>query len=335
MGLIGLGLMLWGCGGSTKSVGGGTAVAAERSYRGTQAPGDVWSYTIRADAFTATNSTLHHDYAGSVRSLPSGFKKLTMASSDDPGVHAGDVAYSIEIPSTALVVKPVDGSAIVACGLGDQPTGSSLKYNWIALPEQNWTPGDSSSYGTAEFTSEGTSFNGNVVSYNADGTLHKQFSDGFGYAAGALTQPDDADLNGAMTPSGTFMLDFGPQRGGAIGVLRPAANLDKNEITSHTFIGMTASGHHSNCVQARGDGHGSFAGADFTDVEAGTVSTDPEHSCTVTLGEQIQPGQFRGTLSAGGTSATIIIVANKAGGKWVLYAFGTDDGAYNVMLVEK
>ena len=125
------------------------------------------------------------------------------------------------------------------------------------------------------------------------------------------------------------------QRGGAIGVLRPAANLDKNEITAHTFIGMTASGHHSNCVQAMGDGHDSFAGADFTDVDAITVSTDPEHSCTVTLGDQIQPGQFRGTLTSSGGSATMIVVANKAGGKWGLYAFGTDDVAYNVMLVEK
>lgn len=332
-GLIGLAWMAFGCGGGSAS--GSSVVAREHTYRGTQAPGDVWSYTIDAESFSATNSTLHHDYAGSVESLPSGFKKLTMVSSTDPDVHAGDVSYSIEIPATALVVKPVDGSTIVACGLGDQPTGSSLSYNWIALPERDWTPTDSSSYGTASFTSSGTSFNGAITSYNADDTLHKQFTDGFTYVAGSLTQPDDTDLNGAITPSGTFMLDFGPQRGGAIGVRRPTANLDPNEITARTFIGTTASGRNSNCVQAVGDGHGTFAAADFTNVETGAVSVDPEHTCTVTLGAQIEPGMFKATMTTSGGTSPMILVANKAGGKWVLYAFGTDDGAYNVMLVEK
>ncbi len=330
LGLIGLVLVTLGCGGSA-----GSSVARSINYRGTQAPGDVWSYTIGAETFTATNSTLSHDYAGSVSSLPSGFKKLTMATTNDPDVHAGDVAYSVEIPDTALLVKPVNGAAIVACGLGDQPTGSSLQYNWVSVPEENWTASDSSAYGMVSFTSTGTTFTGEVTAYLTDGTVKNHFEDSFTYSGGNLTQPESPDLNGAITPSGTFMLDFGPQHGGGIGVKRPSAPLDPNDISNRTFIGISVNRHNSNCVQAVGDGHGTFAANDFTDVEMGALSSDPEHSCSVTLGTQIAPGLFRATLTAGTDSFAMIVTANKASGKWILYAFGTDDGAYNVMLVER
>lgn len=330
LGLLGLMLTL-GCGGSST----GASVARTLNYRGTQAPGDVWSYAIGAESFTATNSTLSHDYTGSVSELPSGFKKLTIATTNDPDVNVGDVAYSVEIPDTALLVKPVNGAAIVACGLGDQPTGSSLQYNWVSVPEENWTSSGSPAYGMVSFTSTGTTFTGQVTSYYADGSLKNQFEDSFTYEGGNLTQPESPDLNGAITPSGTFMLDFGPQHGGGIGVKRPSANLDADEISNRTFVGISVNRHNSNCVQAVGDGHGTFMANDFTDVETGTLSTDPEHSCSVTLGTQIAPGLFQATLTAGTDSSAMIVTANKAAGKWVLYAFGTDDGAYNVMLVER
>ena len=52
--------------------GGGSSTPADPPgpttyvYKGTQSPGDVWTYTIVGSTFTARNETLGHDYRGDV-----------------------------------------------------------------------------------------------------------------------------------------------------------------------------------------------------------------------------------------------------------------------------
>lgn len=287
------------------------------------------------ESFTAQNSTLNHDYTGTVQVLPSGFKKLTIGTTSDSGVSVGDVFYTIELPNTALIASPANGPAVVACGLGDAPTGDSLKYNWIAIPERDWTIGGSPAYGTAEFTKSGLTYSGEIISRYANDAVKNQFTDGFTYNSGSLTQPNDPDMNGAMTPSGTFMLDFGPQRGGAIGVQRPAVNIDPVAMSTKNFIAVVDRGNESHCVSVTGQGDGSFIAHDFIDMDAGTLDMTDEGTSHVTLGEQVEPGLFKATLETQGLSFAFVVVANKVKGKWVVYGFGTDEGAYNVMLVEK
>src|SRR5579862_1076431 len=97
-------MVLWGCGGS--GVGGGSASPSLRSYVGTQGPGDVWSWQLTGTTFTATNQTQGFHYTGTEATLPTGFLKLTVGTTDDPNVTVGQSAYALELPGTALVMKP-------------------------------------------------------------------------------------------------------------------------------------------------------------------------------------------------------------------------------------
>ena len=333
-----------GCGGGGAAA---SLVSPTRAYLGTQAPGDVWSWSFDNATFTAANQTLSHNYTGTSADLPSGFKKLTISTSDDTNVPAGSAAYAIEVAGTALIIKPaaVGSAPIIACGLGSNAAdGAQLHYNWVTVPRPNWT--DNVCYGTVDFLVSGTRYDGTIKSYLSDGTLDKTRSDHFVNNGGVLTTPPNG--TGALTPSGTFMLDFGPNNGGVIGVEQSTTPIDVADfcLAGREFRGIlmrpvdplnpTNPHNGAQCIFGIGGGTNTLNGGSFTDVEAGTKD-DVANGVRITIQSQPSPGLLQGNLTElhDNSNHPIFFAINKVNGKYEIFGLGTDSGGYNISLIEK
>lgn len=335
-----------GCGGG----GAALALITTRAYLGTQAPGDVWTWSFdnAASTFSAANQTLSHNYTGTSVDLPSGFRKLTIGTSDDSNVSVGMAAYAIEIPGTALVIKPakVGSAPIIACGLGSNAAdGAQLHYNWVTVPKTNWNAADIN-YGTVDFVVSGTSYNGTIKSYLADGTLSHTHSDGFVNNGGVLTTSGGG--TGALTPSGTFMLDFGPGNGGAIGVQQSTTPISITDFcqSGREYRGIlmrpvdpnnpTDPHNGAQCIYGTGAGSNLLDGGNFTDIEAGTKDVAGS-GVTISIDSQPSPGLLHGTLTElhDNSAHPIFFAINKVKGKYAIFGLGTDSGGYNITLIEQ
>jgi len=337
---MGIGSLILGCGG-TASVSG-----TPHSYLGTQAPGDVWSWDVSGSTFTAQNQTLGFHYSGTKSVLQTGFLKLIITSTDDPNVTVGQSAYALEIPGTALVIKPAGADTkppIVACSLGSNPPGPQVSFNFVAIGSNTFNPVTDQAYGHVTFDVSGNDYSGTALRWAINGT---QLADGpsdFTGDNGLMTEangPLGVPATGAMTPSGVCAIDYGPGNGGVIGVKQPAANVDLAVLASKHFKGFLINAGKTQCVDVTSNGDGTLHGAGYlnpTGVETGTF--DPNGSgVTITFTGQPNPGEVTVSIVTSGGPELLVAAINQVGGKYMLFCFGVDQGGagapYNVVLVE-
>ena len=240
------------CGGSD---GGDPPLIQLTAYRGTQAPGDVWTYALGTTSFSATNETLGYDYAGTLGNLDNGYLRLTVTTSNDPDL-AGQLptaAYAVEVPGVALVVKPADpdGNVIVCVAVGQTPT-TATTYNYVKFPDPDWGSGagaidDEEVWGRATSTisgAGGTTFDFWIEYWtmaNTTATPSKEEQAGETFTAtGGWLVPDAGDQRIGITPPGLLVQDSGPQSGGAMGVAAPgsALGLDALFTANREFLGF-------------------------------------------------------------------------------------------------
>lgn len=331
---LGFGLLLAGCGGAVSST-----TNLSHSYLGTQAPGDVWSWQLEDGTFTATNQTLGFHYSGTKSTLSTGFMKLTVTSSDDPNVTAGNSAYALELPGTALVIKPAGDdtkSPIIATSLGTNPPGPQVSFNFVAVGGANYNPVNDQAYGHVTFDVAGNAYSGTSHRWAIDGT---QLSDGPSNFTGnnGLMTDTNMGATGAMTPSGVCALDYGPNAGGVIGVKQPAANIDLADLASRHFRGFLINNGKTQCVDVTPNGDGTLHGMGYSlpgGVEDGT--SDQGAGVTVSFTSQPNPGEVTVTIATSGGSESMAAAINVVGGKYMMFCFGVgqDLKPYNVVLVE-
>jgi hypothetical protein len=330
---------LAGCGGS----GVQTASTASRSYLGTQAPGDVWSWQLTATTFSATNQTQNTHYSGTKATLPTGFLKLTIGSTDDPNVAAGSSAYALEFPGTALLVKPAGADTkppIVAGSLGGNPAGPNVSFNFVAVPGAAFDQTTSQAYGHVAFAVTNNTYSGTSKRFAIDGTALPDGPSNFVGNNGLMTDTDGmngVNATGAMTPTGVCVLDYGPNAGGVIGVIQPAANVNLSEMTSRSFRGYLINQGKTQCVTVTPNGDGTLHGAGYANpsgVETGTF--DNGSGVTVSFTGQPNPGELTTTITTTGSTETLVVAVNLVNGKYMLFGFGvgSDGKGYNVVLVE-
>jgi hypothetical protein len=341
IGILGLavGLMLSGCGGS----GLGTGSVINSSYLGTQSPGDVWSWDLAATTFTASNDTLSHHYTGTKETLPTGFLKLQISTTDDPNVAVGQTAYALEIPGTALLIKPAGADTnppIVAGALGGNPPGPQVSFNFVAVGAKNFNVAADQAYGHVTFDVTGDTYTGTSHRWELDGTALPDGPSNFTGVNGLMTDtsgPQGTTATGAMTPSGVCVLDYGPNNGGVIGVRQPATNVDLTAIGAKSYRGILTMQGKTQCVAVTPNGDGTLHGAGYanpTGVETGTF--DNGSGVTVTFTGQPNPGEITMSLSTSGGSELMVACVSQVNGKYILFCFGADSlGApHNVILVE-
>ena len=341
--ITGLLMVLWGCGGS----GGGVATPALRSYLGTQGPGDVWSWQLTDTTFTATNLTQSFHYTGTKSTLTTGFMKLSIATSDDPGVTVGQSAYALELPGTALIMKPAGADTkppIIAASLGGNPAGPTASFNYVDVGSSTFQATDEA-FGHVTFNVTGTTYTGTTKRFEINGTALPDQPLTLVGNNGTMTQTNNQSgppATGAMTPSGVCVFDFGPGNGGVIGVTQPASNVNLADLGTRSFRGYMINQGKTQCVTVTPNGDGTLHGSGYANpsgVETGTM--DGGGGPTITFVAQPNPGEVQITLTypsgGGGGTENLVAAINRVGGKYMLFcmAVSAQGGQpYNVVLVE-
>lgn len=329
------GLLAIGCG------GGGLGVNTSLSYVGTSSPGDVWSWALDGATFTASNETLGHTYSGTSLDLPSGFKKLTVTSCNDPGVTEGSAGYALDIPGVALLVKPAGGNQVhpIIAMASTAPPLADLHFNWIVVPRANWDIHTLPAYGTTDLLYADGAW---------DGTIHHSLFDGTPGTDehGSLTYTDDrlhvnnSQAQAEITPAGIMFIDNGPGIGGLVGMLQPSAPIDWSDFASHQFRGLLVKANNCQCVWAHSDGGGNLVGGGYAGdagIESNTPDGDPQSGVQISLSSQPSDGLLRVNLTMPNGSASMVLAVNKVNGKYVAYGIGTDQQSslYNICLIQQ
>lgn len=330
-----------------------------RTYLGTQSPGDVWSWALNwtEHTFSARNYTSGYAYSGTVETLSNLFLRLEVTATSDPGIGVGEIAYALEFPDTALLVKePEAGTDLIVCaGQGDCPTSSGT-YIWVTMTWPGWNGNTSTAWGTTDSTLSGSTFDFCHEFYLLDGTANGTEADnGFTCAEGQITKLGD-ETTVAMTPSGVFIGDSGPMNGGFVGTAQPASPPDLTdgsdgvcapgrEYRGALFKHVTAGGGSEvKPIWARPTGSHAIEGGEYTDFE-GNVE---DHANVVELAlDPVDPtkpnGFITGTLNDG-TNHLFLIIARRIGGKYMMFGISLDnDGAgvpdptrpYNFVVIER
>lgn len=349
-----LAIVLTGCGGGgeTTTGGGGESggTTTTRSYLGTQSPGDVWSWTITTDAngsgtFSAENKTLNLTYSGTVSTLPNRFLKLTVTNTNDPNINLPAYAYALEIPDTALLVKPAgdDTKVIVAAALGTCPTTAET-YNWIVIPWPQWNASNSHAYGVTNSSVVGSNFSFSHNFYLLNGSsAGTSVEDGYTCSNGEITKVND-DLTVAIAPSGFFVGDEGPGDGGFAGMAAPSEPVDLSATgvlaPGKEYRGVlfkyNSAGEDTEPVWARPNQQGGLTGGGYTNFEANIEDT--LNTATLTFARQNSPGIVNGTLTDGSGSYPFVLMINRINGKYIIVGIstqGTSMRPYNFIVMEK
>ena len=268
------GFLILGCGGAASSTNG-----LSHSYLGTQAPGDVWSWELSESTFTATNQTLGKHYSGNKSTLSTGFLKLTITSTDDNTATVGQSGYALELPGTALLIKPIGDDTkppIVASSLGENPAGPQVKFNFVSVGKANFNSASDQAYGSLVLDVTDTHYDGPVANFNITGTSLPSTTAHFIGDHGLMTDlngPGGTTATGAMTPSGVCAIDYGPNLGGVIGVKQPIANIDLTDLASRHYKGYLIDQGKTQCVDVTPNGNGTLHGQGYSldgGVETGT-----------------------------------------------------------------
>jgi len=331
-------LLFIACSSNSSSDSGSSSTT--RNYLGTQSPGDVWSWTIITDGsgngtFTARNETLGRDYSGSVSTMSNKFLKLLVSATTDTTITSLPAnAYALEVPDTALIVKPAgsDSDVIVGVAQGECPT-QSAGYNIVEMPQPGWNYLANAAYETADVTISGTSLDASVTSYliSGAGTGTKSVT-GMTCSGGRITKAGD-DMVIGIAPSGAIIRDGGPGEGGFFGMQAPAASVDLADATvaGREFRGVlfnqdSTVSDDTEPIWTRPNGTGGLTGGNYTNFEAGTENTGG--SVTITFGAQDSAGIVNGTMvdHNNGSTADIVLMINKINGKYFIYGIAADPG---------
>lgn len=358
------------CGGGGGDDGGPVVWPPIDEYRGSQAPGDVWTYVLAPTAFTAENLTLGYSYAGGVTTLSNGYLRLTVTSSDDPDL-TGKLpvdAYAVEVPGVALIVKPADddGNVTVCVAVDDTPTAATT-YNYVKFPDSDWGTGsgaldDQESWGraTSTISGGGTQF-GFLIEYWTMANLTTTPSrtevakDTF-TADGGWLVPDTGDQRVGITPEGLIVQDYGPDSGGAMGLEAPDAPLGLDALfdADRDFLGFVfeydTTGDNTVAIWASStDGVDHLSAGEMVTTTGDFADAVPSaEQVRLTVASELTEGVYRGTLiepgpdDAFGTgddgTRPLVLLAGEVAG--TLFLFGLiepdDSGAVttNFLLVQ-
>lgn len=242
-------------------------------------PGSNWSANISGSSFTIKEADANLEITGSVETLSSGFKKLTVTSASGTGApSAGAQAYGLDVPGTVFLLKPLEANSeiIPMVASGNCPT-STLSLNWIVTKMDSDADADSptqDALGTASFT-------------GSTGTLPFQYSltgatVGTNVSLGSFTCS-----NGKATVSDAEM--YLTQAGGAI--VRTGYSTPNDETDDGIILAMPG------VSVSSGDADGNYAGLVFTSGDTYPVKATVSGS-TVAV-QQIDPdtGNNAGSIS--------------------------------------
>lgn len=351
--IVGLAVIfnLGACGGGNSGNAGSSSSAASVTYLGTQTPGDVWRWTLNSDSFTAENKTTNYSYSGSKAVLSSGFLKLTITSTTDPGMTVPQVVYALEYPNTVLLVKNTNG-VTTAVAEGHCPPGG-VDYNWIQIPGKYWDVTKNSAYGIASSSISNNQYTYTGENIALDGTqlgplmgMNSSNPPSFTCSNGIMSGINGSTTTMSATPSGMLMFDEGVDNGGGFGMLQPSANIDIAQLAAANYRGVmfkyTSGGQETQAGGAEpgtGPQAGNLVGFTYADVATGTRdNASSDAVLDMNTATQPSPGLIRFTLTEGGVAHDFVAVVNQIAGKYMFFGISTNTATnepYNVFMVQQ
>jgi len=239
--------------------------ATAETYKGTQSPGDVWTWSLDKEQghMTATwdygtfdDSSDDITIEGTFETLPSGYLKVTIVdtepANDEIPTDGTAWFYALEIPNMAMVVKPegsIKGDIIAMVAEGDCATIEGA-YNYVISAPGNgkdFDPVTEEAFGYAEFTDNGSGFDVNGYKFSLD-CINGACSDtgpieGLPVATcdnGGFVSIADASgtqAQGQFTQSGAMMMDFGYGNGGVFAT-KTTESATKDAFLDNTYLGI-------------------------------------------------------------------------------------------------
>jgi hypothetical protein len=356
-------LVINGCGSAATSGGSsGGNRSGTYSYSGTQAPGDVWTWTISTETFSGSNETTGFWITGEWTTLTTGFGKAHIKNSNDSGA-INEYAYFLEFPNTALIVKPAnsdDDNRVMICAASATIEPDQGIYLYVHIPEDGWSLG-SPAYGTVEAQEQGgvgTKWQFNTVDRLLSGEVGSVNVSGYHFILtnGSFTNEQGSGVDPTkifMTPSSMFTGDSGPGRGGLVGAPYMAITTTEmnSTIMSHTFKGVRFIYYPAGPGSSTGETEpitchkhstlpNTLWASSYSNVETGTI---PGLGVEITFEAQQQSGFIKGYVLDEHdlhteTLRTVVSKIGPAGNqKYCLFGFGFDfskNVPFNFLLIQ-
>lgn len=235
-------------------------------YKGTQSPGDVWTWALDKQQSHMTASWDHGTFddtgddvtiEGTFETLPSGFLKVTITKAEPASaeIPADGTAwfYALEIPGMAMIIKPegsIKGDIIAMVPEGDCADIPGT-YNYvISAPgkRSSYDPITQEAFGYLEVTNSGSNFalsgykwsldcvdGGNCTDTGVISGIPMATCKGGGDVV--ITDGGETIASGQFTGGGTMMMDFGYGNGGAF-ALKASANATKSALLDNEYLGI-------------------------------------------------------------------------------------------------
>jgi hypothetical protein len=235
-------------------------------YKGTQSPGDVWTWTLDKEQ---GHMTATWDYGtfddvsddisieGTFESLPSGFLKVTITKSVPASAEIPTDGtawfYALEIPDMAMIIKPegsIKGDVIALVAQGECASIPGT-YNYIISAPGNrsaYNPVTDEAFGYLEVKNDGADFSlagykfsldcidgGNCTSTGPISGLPSASCVGGGEVV--VTDGGNTVAEGQFTNGGVMMMDYGYGNGGVF-ALKTSELATKASLLNNTYVGI-------------------------------------------------------------------------------------------------
>jgi len=299
-------------------------------YKGTQSPGDVWTWNLDKEQGHMTASWDYGTFddisddisiEGTFETLPSGYLKVTITKatpvSDEIKTDGSAWFYALEIPGMAMVVKPegsIKGDIIAMIPQGDCASIPGM-YNYIISAPGNgaeYNPITDEAFGHVQFTENGGGFDitGYKFSLNCvDGGECTETGPINGIPSATcvndgevvITESGNTVAQGQFTNAGAMMMDFGYGNGGVF-ALKASENATKASLLDNTYFGIAYMPKNENdrTMPVKLEFHendlGNMVGVGnpFTDIENNIVSSEEG---AIVLVEDVINGRVFGTMN--------------------------------------
>lgn len=235
-------------------------------YKGTQSPGDVWTWALDKEQGHMTASWDYGTFddtsddisiEGTFETLPSGFLKVTITkaepASEEIPTDGTAWFYAMEIPGMAMVIKPegsIKGDIIAMVPEGDCASIPGT-YNYvISAPGERSTydPITQEAFGYLEISEQGSELalsgykfsldcvdGGNCTDTGIINGIPMATCTGGGNVV--ITEEGNTVAEGQFTNAGAMMMDFGYGNGGVF-ALKAGAAATKEALNDNTYFGI-------------------------------------------------------------------------------------------------
>jgi hypothetical protein len=235
-------------------------------YKGTQSPGDVWTWALDKEQGHMVASWDHGTFddvtddisiEGTFETLPSGFLKVTITNAEPASeeIPTDGTAwfYALEIPGMTMVIKPegsIKGDIIAMVPQGECADIPGT-YNYIISAPgsgSSYSPITEEAFGYLEVKEQGSEFELSGYKWSLDcvnggACTETGIINGIPMATCkgggdvTITENGSTVASGQFTSGGTMMMDFGFGNGGAF-ALKANENATKDVLMNNTYIGV-------------------------------------------------------------------------------------------------